>query len=226
MSLAKFVVGCAKQSKGSLGVVNRQIHFGVNSFPKITILNPTYLINKVQFSTKEAEAPIEEDTVLTDHAKDSQIIASLEKEIKELKDKVVRSYAEEENVRRIAKRDVDNAKNYANSSFAKALLDVADDLDRALSVVTPEKLQSSPDLKVLYDGIDMTQKQLQKVFHQFKVHKYGAAGDKFDPALHDALFQAPDATKETGTITQVLKSGYKLQDRVIRAAQVGTVNNN
>jgi molecular chaperone GrpE len=66
-------------------------------------------------------------------------LANLQKEVKELKDQVLRSYAEEENVRRIARRDVDNAKSYANTSFAKAMLDVADDLERALAIVPAEK---------------------------------------------------------------------------------------
>jgi molecular chaperone GrpE len=177
--------------------------------------------------TDSVEEPIEEDTIgINESPNDSNdLVSALQKEIKELKDKVVRSYAEEENVRRIAKRDVDNARSYANTSFAKALLDVADDLDRALTSVPKSKLAEDAALKSLHDGISMTEKQLHKVFNQFKVTKFGAIGDKFDPSLHDALFQGPDPTKENGTISQILKSGYKLNDRVIRAAQVGTVSN-
>lgn len=175
----------------------------------------------------DATPQVEEDQIKAEPIDTSNdtLIVSLKKEIKEMKDKVIRSYAEEENVRRIAKRDVENARAFANTSFAKSLLDVADDLERALSSVPQEKLAENIALKSLYDGISMTEKQLHKVFHQFKVFKYGTVGDKFDPELHDALFSMPDANKQTGTIAQVLKNGYKLNDRVIRAAQVGTVDN-
>ena len=137
---------------------------------------------------------------------------------------VIRSYAEEENVRRIAKRDVENARLYANTSFAKAMLDVADNLERALAAVPPEKKKGEdPILNSLVEGIEMTEKNLQKIFGQFGIVKYGADGDKFDPSLHDALFQQPAVDgKESGVVSTVLKTGYKLKDRVIRAAQVGT----
>ena len=156
---------------------------------------------------------------------DLEIIQKLQKEIKDLKDQVIRSYAEEENVRRIAKRDVDNAKSYANEKMAKAMLDVADNLDRALAAIPIEERTNSSDLNTLttfIEGITMTEKNLQKIFIQFNIIKYGQVGDIFNPSLHDALFQIPDGSKEAGTIGQVLKSGYKLKDRVIRAAQVGT----
>lgn len=78
-------------------------------------------------------------------------------------------------------------------------------------------------LNALVLGIEMTDKNLQKIFSQYGVKKYGAVGDQFDPTLHDALFQIPDASRPAGTIGQILKHGYKLKDRVIRAAQVGTI---
>ena len=156
---------------------------------------------------------------------DQQLIQKLQKEMKDLKDQVLRSYAEEENVRRIAKRDVENAKSYANEKMAKAMLDVADNLDRALAAIPQEERTNSSEpntLTTFIEGITMTEKNLQKIFIQFNIVKYGQVGDNFNPSLHDALFQIPDASKESGTIGQVLKSGYKLKDRVIRAAQVGT----
>jgi molecular chaperone GrpE len=150
-------------------------------------------------------------------------LAKLEAEVKDLKDKLIRSYAEEENVRRIARRDVDNAKAYANTSFAKALLEVADDLERALAAV-PEEQRADPSVKTLYEGVQMTDKLLHKVFTQFGVVKYAEVGDKFDPNLHDALFNMPAAEPEkAGTVGSIVKKGYKLKDRVIRAAQVGAI---
>lgn len=156
----------------------------------------------------------------------------LTQENKELKEKVLRSLAEEENVRRIAKRDVDNARLYANTSFAKAMLEVADDLDRALSSVPLDKrgesqdpTSSSSSLSSLIKGIEMTDRNLHKIFTKFGIIKFGAPDEAFDPNFHDALYEVPDSTKPAGTIAQVVKVGYKLQDRVIRAAQVGTTVN-
>ena len=151
-------------------------------------------------------------------------IAKLTQENKDLKDKLIRSYAEEENVRRIAKRDVENARQYANSSFAKSLLDVADNLERAMEAVPAESHASNdPIIKNLLVGVKMTHTDLVKAFDKFGVKKYGAVGDKFDPNIHDALFEIPDASKEPNTIGQVLKAGYKMHDRVIRAAEVGAI---
>ena len=166
----------------------------------------------------DAAEPSADEPVVSD----AEIISSLEKQLKEMKEKVLRSLAEEENVRRIAKRDVENARAYANQSFAKAMLDVADDLERAMSVVSEEQRNAGDStLKALVEGIEMTDKNLHKIFKKFGVEQYGAAGQEFDPNLHDALFQIPDASKPAGTIGQVVKTGYKLNDRVIRAAQVG-----
>ena len=105
-------------------------------------------------------------------------ITQLEKEIKELKDRVVRSLAEEENVRRIAKRDVDNARAYAVSGFAKSMLEVADILEMALLSVPKEGeavalSDAATALKTLTSGVAMTEKHLQKAFNQHGVVKYG-----------------------------------------------------
>jgi len=100
----------------------------------------------------------------------------------ELKEKVLRSLAEEENVRRIAKRDVDNARLYANTSFAKAMLEVADDLDRALSSVPLDKRGESQDptsLSSLIKGIEIMDRNLHKIFTKFGIVKYEAV----DPNL-------------------------------------------
>lgn len=171
---------------------------------------------------------------------EAEVIAGLNNEIKHLKDQLLRSYAEGENIRRIAHRDVDNAKSYSVSSFAKATLDIADDLDRALAVVPVEKKASAdPTLAQLVEGIELTHKNLAKVQYlldpslllrdssdplqalaQFGVVKYGAVGEKFDPNKHEALFRIPDAANPD-TVGQVVKVGYMIKDRVLRVAQVG-----
>ncbi len=134
-----------------------------------------------------------------------------------------------ENVRTIARRDMESAKQFALQSFAKQLLDVADNLGRALESVPQEILDNSEGgregglLATLVEGVAMTDTQLQKVFGANKIVKFGKPGDTFDPHLHDALFEYEEAGREGGSVGQVLKTGYTLNGRVIRPAQVGTV---
>ncbi len=174
-----------------------------------------------RFSTESCSPEIKSETENTQNPDDS--VAKLQEEVKDLKDQLLRAYAEGENIRRIAHRDVENARSYANSSFAKAMLEISDDLERALSVVTPDqKANGDKTFKTLVDGIEMTEKNLQKVFQKFGVMRYGTVNDKFDPNIHDALFQIPDHQNEPDTIGQIVKMGYKIKDRVLRPAQVGT----
>jgi len=134
--------------------------------------------------------------------------------------------AEMENVRTIARRDMESAKQFALQSFAKQLLDVADNLTRALDSVPQDKKEGGGEgglLKTLVEGVEMTDTQLQKVLVANKIVKFGKPGDKFDPHWHDALFEYEEAGREGGSVGQVLKTGYTLNGRVIRPAQVGTV---
>lgn len=152
----------------------------------------------------------------------------LEAEIKELKDQLLRSYAEQENTRHIAKRDVTEARNFAIKSFTKSLLEVSDNLQRALDSVPPEDLEGEGALAArlvsLYEGVQMTNTGLTKAFEQNGVKRYcEKPGDKFDPSLHNALMTYSDPTKEPETVGQVIKVGYKLNDRVLRPAEVGVI---
>lgn len=184
--------------------------------------------NRWMSSTAEnAEAPKEGEAAKPANGEQGPTheaqLAKLQEEVKDLKDQVLRAYAESENTRRIAHRDVENARAYANSSFAKAVLEVSDDLERALSVVPVDKRnQADKTMKTLIDGIEMTEKNLQKILGKFGIVKFGEVNDKFDPNIHDALFQIPDANSEADTVGQIVKMGYKIKDRVLRPAQVGT----
>lgn len=155
-------------------------------------------------------------------------IAQLESQIKDLKDSLLRSLAEQENTRRIAARDVANAKSYAISSFAKSLLDTSDNLARALDAVPPDvrcDKVGHPTLANLYEGISMTEDGLSKAFEKNGLVKFGVRGEKFDPNMHDALFEYPDATSDVppGHVGQVMKVGFMLNNRVIRPAEVGVI---
>ena len=169
----------------------------------------------------DSEASREEDAV-----EEVSEVDKVKAELKEMKDQLLRSLAEQENIRGIAKRDVENARQFAVTSFAKSLLDTSDNLTRAMDAV-PEELrkdtENHPVLATLYEGIQMTDDGLTKAFTKNKLSKFGAAGDKFDPNLHEALFEYPDENMEAGAIGQVMKVGFMLNKRVIRPAEVGVI---
>ncbi|XP_047065393.1 grpE protein homolog 2, mitochondrial-like [Lolium rigidum] len=159
-----------------------------------------------------------------------ELLTSKDEEIKDMKDKVLRSFAEMENVIARTKRESENSKKFAVQNFSKSLLDVADNLARASSAVKESfsKLDTSEDssgavplLKTLLEGVDMTDKQLGEVFKKFGVEKFDPLNEKFDPERHCAIFQMPDTSKPSGTVTAVVKVGYMLHDRVLRPAEVG-----
>ena len=149
---------------------------------------------------------------------------TLQAEIKTLKDQLLRSYAEQENTRNIARRDVAEARQFAIKSFAKSLLEVSDNLQRALDSVPTDDLTSNAQLKLLHEGIEMTNTGLLKALEANGVKKYcETPGDKFDPELHNALMQYADPTKEPDTVGQVIKVGFTLNNRVLRPAEVGVI---
>lgn len=173
----------------------------------------------------EDESPPEEDTAQQQAAT----------QVKELKDALMRSLADQENTRRIATRDVADARKAAIKSFAKALLDVSDNLERAMAAVPESALlpqsqeehnnnnNSTNILSNLYQGIALTERGLLKAFEANGLKKFGQAGEAFDPNRHDALMEYADETKEPGTIGQVMKVGFLLNERVLRPAEVGVI---
>ena len=172
-------------------------------------------------SEETAEAPTEEPTE-PDVSREEQ----LEAEAKDLKNQLLRSLAEQENTRRIAQRDVQSAKDFSIRSFAKSLLDVSDNLARALEAVPFDQRadkEGQPVLANLYEGISMTDAGLTKAFEMNGLTKFGKAGEVFDPNLHEALYEYPDPTKEAGTIGLVVKAGFMLKSRVMRPAEVGII---
>ena len=188
-------------------------------------------------STSEDEKKPEEEEIISETKEDGDEETSseeeegltekeqaLQAEVQNLKDQLLRSLAEQENTRNIAKRDVSDARQFAIKSFAKALLDVSDNLSRAMDSVSPEDLTESTQLKSLYEGIEMTNTGLLKAFASNGITKFcEKPGDKFDPSMHNALMQYPDPNAEPETVGQVIKVGFMLNDRILRPAEVGVV---
>jgi len=151
------------------------------------------------------------------------LLEKKDSEIEELRKKYLTSLADMQNLRTRTQNDVTSAKKYAGSEFAKSMLEVADNLGFAIKAAAPDATDANPKLKTFFEGVSMTQHALNKAFAANSVVMYKSLGEKFDPNLHMGLYQFEDPTKEPGTVGNVVKEGYKLADRVLRAAQVGTV---
>ena len=153
-------------------------------------------------------------------------IAELQAETADLKDRLLRTLAEMENLRRRTEKEIKDARDYAVSGFARDLLSVADNFDRALSHV-PAELRTSgePGVVALIDGVELTGRELLKVLEKHGVKKLSPLGEKFDPQLHQAMFEAPVPGTTAGQIIQVMTEGFLLHDRLLRPAQVGVSSN-
>ena len=117
--------------------------------------------------------------------------------------------ADADNARRRANIDVENAHKFAVGKFAKSLLDVADNLGRAADSVPEEAIAENEQLKMLHEGVTMTSTMLLKTFEQHGLQRVDPLGEKFDPNLHNALFEVPDPAQEPGTIAHVQNSGTR-----------------
>ncbi|XP_033756880.1 grpE protein homolog 1, mitochondrial-like isoform X2 [Pecten maximus] len=150
--------------------------------------------------------------------------AKLEESVKDMKEKYMRALAETENVRQRMRKQVDDAKVFGIQGFCKDLLEVADILGKATESVPKEELkQENIHLKNLFEGLTMTESQLQKVFNKHGLEQITPAeGEKFDPFIHEAMFEVPTSKEEAAsTIAVTTKVGYKLQSRTVRPALVG-----
>jgi molecular chaperone GrpE len=148
-------------------------------------------------------------------------VSELTAQVDELKDQLLRALAETENLRRRSQREREDAVRYATAPFAKDMIEVADNLSRALEAVPPDAVEADEHLKTLMTGVRMTEKALQSVFEKHHIRRIDPMGQRMDPHAHEALFEVPDPSQPAGTVVQVIRSGYRLHDRLLRAAQVG-----
>ncbi len=152
----------------------------------------------------------------------SDAVAALKAENDNLRDQVLRTLAEMENLRRRTEREVQDAGRYAIASFARDMLSVGDNLRRALDAL-PAEARAAADsaLTNLLSGVELTERELLKGLEKHGVRKIAPNGQKFDPNLHQAMFEVPNAEVPNGTVVQVLQEGFVIGDRVLRPALVG-----
>ena len=148
-------------------------------------------------------------------------VEALTKEAAESRDKMLRTLAEMENLRKRTTREVADARTYGIANFARDVLDIADNLQRALDAVPADtKAAADPGLKALIEGVELTERSLLNTLEKNGVKKFDPAGEKFDPNFQQAMYEVPDASVPAGTVVQVVQAGYTIGERVLRPALV------
>ncbi len=150
------------------------------------------------------------------------MIEALNAENSQLKDRVLRTLAEMENLRRRTEREVSDSKTYAVTGFARDMLAVVDNLARALEHLPAEaRAAADPQIQSVIEGVELTARDLEAVLGRHGVKQLDPKGQKFDPNFHQAIFEVPDETLPAGAVSQVVQSGWTIGDRVLRPAMVG-----
>ena len=145
---------------------------------------------------------------------------SLRADLEKAQQDMLSARAEVQNVRRRMEKDIQDARAYAATGFARDMLSVADNLARALDHVPPE-MREDDKLKGFLAGIEATQRELDKVFGQHGITRIAAMGLPLDPNQHQAMLEVPTGEAEPGTVVQEMQAGYMIKDRLLRPAMVG-----
>lgn len=150
------------------------------------------------------------------------VIDALNAENASLKDKMLRTMADMENLRRRTEKEIADARLYAVTNFARDMLNVADNTRRGLESV-PEADRASADgsFKALIEGVELTERDLLNTLERHGIKKLDPEGERFDPNRHEALFEIENADVPSGTVLNVMQSGFVIGDRVLRPARVG-----
>jgi molecular chaperone GrpE len=165
---------------------------------------------------EDAAAPPEASPSAAQQEPDPVAIAA------ELKDRLLRTLAEMENLRKRTEREVTDARLYGVASFARDMLGVADNMRRALDAVSPElRASAEAGVKALIDGLELTERELLKALEKNGVRQFSPRGEKFDPNVHQAMFEVPNPSVLAGSVVEVVAPGYMIGERVLRPAMVG-----
>ncbi|MGE0178881.1 MAG: nucleotide exchange factor GrpE [Sphingomonas sp.] len=171
----------------------------------------------------DEEMKVEEAAEAAEAAEDASIddaVAELERELEEVRQTVLYAQAETQNVRRRLEQEKLNAAQYAATAFARDMLSVKDNLERALTSI-PEAMRTDEAMKGLVTGLEATGRELESVFQRHGIARVEAMGQKLDPHLHQAMIEVPSDEAEPGTIVQEMQSGYTIKERLLRPALVG-----
>ncbi len=166
------------------------------------------------------EQSTETENVAEEAAPEQDRLSELVKELEEVRQHVLYAQAETQNVRRRLEQEKQTAATYAATGFARDMLSVKDNLDRALAAV-PEEVREDERLKGLITGIEVTARELDGVFQRNGITRIEAMGQALDPHRHQAMVEIPNEEVEPGTIVQEMQAGYMIKDRLLRPSLVG-----
>jgi molecular chaperone GrpE len=170
----------------------------------------------------QASEPVVSKPYIMPDDPETGVVEALTKEAADARDKMLRTLAEMENLRKRTSREVADARIYGITGFARDVLDIADNLQRALDALPAEARDNAdPGLKALIEGVELTERSLHNALEKNGVTKLDPAGQKFDPNFQQAMYEVPDASVPSGTVVQVMQAGYKIGERVLRPALVG-----
>ncbi|PWL19318.1 nucleotide exchange factor GrpE [Falsochrobactrum shanghaiense] len=172
--------------------------------------------------SRKAEARAEAAEDEAEAADDSaDALAALEAENAGLRDQMLRMAADMENLRKRTQRDVQDARSYAVTNFARDMLSVSDNLSRALQAIPADARETDANLNSLAEGVEMTERVMLQTLERHGVVKLDPEGGKFDPNFHQAMFEVPNPDLPNNTVVQVVQAGYAIGERVLRPAMVG-----
>ena len=147
---------------------------------------------------------------------------SIEEKLEDAENRILRTLAETENLRKRYEREKEDLGNYVISNFAKETLSILDNLQRALNSIKNDKLKDDDEnISKFVEGIELTEKQIITIFEKFKIEKVESLDANFDPNIHQAMFEVESEDKEPGTVVEVVQEGYKIGERLLRPALVG-----
>jgi molecular chaperone GrpE len=166
-------------------------------------------------------APANEPAVQPGPAVAPKPSTSLDRELAETKDRLLRTLADMDNMRKRTEREVADARVYGISNFARDILGVADNMHRAMAALDDElRAKADEPTKVLLEGVELTERELMNVLEKHGVKRIEPLGQKFDPNRHQAMYEIEDASVPAGTVIQVMQAGYLIGDRMLRPALV------
>jgi molecular chaperone GrpE len=169
---------------------------------------------------QDAEPVISKPYIMPDDPEVGSV-EELAKEAAESRDKMLRTLADMENLRKRTTREVADARSYGIQNFARDVLDIADNLQRALDAVPPDtRATADPGLKALIEGVELTERSLLNTLEKNGVKKFDPSGEKFDPNFQQAMYEVPDSSVPAGTVVQVVQAGYTIGERMLRPALV------
>ena len=177
----------------------------------------------------DEQSPAQEKVIEDDKSKssdseednDNEIISDLEQKVSDLKDQLMRTLADGENLRKRTLKDVEHSKKYSHISFVKDLVSSVDNLQRALEAVPEDKSSLPEPIKNLIIGLEIVEKEIISTLEKHNVKQIDPLGEKFDYNFHQAMFEVPTNDDEPGTVVQVSQKVYILHDRLVRPAMVG-----